>query len=427
MHCRNNSKKFILCVVIIMFSLLGITMANPVLTSGTWVNINPSGLTFGGGGASLTQGMTIDPSNPSTLYVTICLGSAEGLYRSTDGGLSWARLVAGVCQNIRVDPNNSQHLYMPRGVNSPNSGFWVSTDGGVNWTMPKGFSDTCADPRIRTTDAYHVDVDPSDFNHLLVSFHSGWTDAGTGYNCGVLESKDGGITWIPHFPVTGMSGPGFNVFFLYNPGLGIGDKNTWLIGCQGGGYWRTTDAGASWKKVSDVSMEHGGGQIYYTKNKVLYVSGTPGNLRSTDNGATFTQFGPSGGYLSITGDGTNLYTGSHGGGHFLTAKENNDQVWTDFNAQTFLEGPFEMVLDPVNRIMYSANITGGVWALKLPAASTSTRLYAKPECINHVTAGTVRKLVQNRLVLLTGKSSGGALTRVYDINGRSLNTIRHVW
>ena len=32
---------------------------------------------------------------------------------------------------------------------------------------------------------------------------------------------------------------------------------------------------------------------------------------------------------------------------------------------SFAEGPFEMAIDPVNKILYSANIRAGVYALKL--------------------------------------------------------------
>ena len=60
-----------------------------------------------------------------------------------------------------------------------------------------------------------------------------------------------------------------------------------------------------------------------------------------------------------------MYAGGHGGGHFLTAKESDDTTWTDFNSQTFFEGPFEMALDSSNGILYSGNIRHGMWALKI--------------------------------------------------------------
>ena len=78
--------------------------------------------------------------------------------------------------------------------------------------------------------------------------------------------------------------------FLYNPALGIGNSQTWLLGTQGAGYWRTTDSGATWTKVSDNNITHGGSTIYYAQNKVLYASGR--TMHSSDNGATWTNGRP---------------------------------------------------------------------------------------------------------------------------------------
>jgi len=91
-----------------------------------------------------------------------------------------------------------------------------------------------------------------------------------------------------------------------------------------------------------------------------------GVLRSKDNGETWTTVYPRDSYLSIIGDGARLWAGKHFDSRFLVAPESNDTNWTEFNSQRFAEGPFEMVIDPKRRILYSANIRAGVWALKLP-------------------------------------------------------------
>jgi hypothetical protein len=70
-------------------------------------------------------------------------------------------------------------------------------------------------------------------------------------------------------------------------------------------------------------------------------------------------------YLSIIGDGTRLFTGQHFNSRFVSALESNDTAWAELNQQDFDEGPFEMAIDPINDILYSANIRAGVFALKL--------------------------------------------------------------
>jgi hypothetical protein len=294
----------------------------------------------------------------------VCVGDQEhGIYRSTDGGGSWTKLDhgGGFPVRVRVNPEDPLHLYVGDGVRGGNNGFFYSLDGGVTWTLPQGFKDFADEGG--SYDVYHVEPDPTDFEHVLVSFHSGWK--GQTEN-GVIESFDGGLTWRKaKLPGAGAS-DGTDVYFLYQPAQGIGNAQTWLFATQVNGHWRTTDSGETWTKVTDVSMQHGGGAKYYTSEGVLYISSAQGVLKSTDNGESFTQIGPQQAYLSVIGDGTRLFTGQHFNSRFVTALESNDSEWSEFNMQDFDEGPFEMAIDPVNRILYSANIRAGVYALKLP-------------------------------------------------------------
>jgi hypothetical protein len=332
----------------------------PALTAGTWVNISPVGVPFDAKATALTQGMALDPCDMATIYLTVDSPgdkSKTGLYKTVDAGAHWTKLGKfGGLQNIKVDPRDHTHLYVTCGVGSGTDGFWVSKDAGETWTQPSGF--LTAASQLTCCDLYHAEPDPTDFNHVLVTFH---------YGDGILESFNGGDTWTVHKPDPGWSGSGgYDVFMLYRPDLGLGNGKRWLYGTQGKGYWLTTDAGSSWNKVTDTSMEHGGGQLYYNKQGTLYSSGTPHVIRSTDNGATWTALASSPqSTLSMIGDGTYLYTGSHGGGAFFTARESADDKWTAFNSQTFWEGPFEMAFDAANGILYAANIRAGIWALKV--------------------------------------------------------------
>ena len=162
----------------------------PALTVGTFVNISPPGVPFNSTATSITQGMTIDPCNPATIYV--CVGDAQaGIYRSTDGGGTWTRIQygGGFPVRVAVDPTDPLHIYVGDGVRGGNNGFFVTTDGGKTWKIPQAFTDFAK--TNGSFDVYHVEPDPTDFNHVLVSFHSGWK--GETEN-GVIESLDGGNT-----------------------------------------------------------------------------------------------------------------------------------------------------------------------------------------------------------------------------------------
>ncbi len=353
----------------------GLPPGAPVLTKGTWKDISPAGVNIGTG-PIFTQGMAVDPCNPGVLFLTVSAFDSPigGLFKSIDAGSTWkrvAKVTTGVGYidepiRVRIDPKNTQHMYVGDGVRGSTQGFWVSMDGGETFIQPKGFVDIQNAPdKLFAYDVYDVAVDPTDFNHVLLSFHSMWGDQNTKWkgNAGVLESKDGGTTWMAHPPVDGF-GQGDAIHFLYKPELGVGDANTWLFSTQAGTRYRTKDGGQNWTKITDTGIVHGGGTLYYTKAGVLYASGYPKNVRSTDNGVTWTPLdGPDS--TAIFGDGTNLYTGkTFGPAPVLISPESDGLKWTAYNTQQFAQGPFELAYDSINGILYNASWTAGIWALK---------------------------------------------------------------
>jgi photosystem II stability/assembly factor-like uncharacterized protein len=87
------------------------------------------------------RGLTIDPSNPATLYVAKFAG---GVYKSTDAGATWRAANSGMPTNpaslpiccmggVVIDPRNASTLYAP-GLNPTSVGVYKSTNGGSSWT-----------------------------------------------------------------------------------------------------------------------------------------------------------------------------------------------------------------------------------------------------------------------------------------------------
>lgn len=360
-------------VLVLTLAALGTGCANPELTEGVWKNIAPTEVVMTAENHVFSQGMAIDPSHPPTLYLCVSAYdvSKGGLFKTTDGGSTWKK-VGPLDEpiHVAVNPNDSNHLYCVDGVRGATQGFWVSKDGGESWTMPAGFA-TATQPPVGTRDLYSLAVDSTDFKHILVSFHSPWRDS---RNCGILESKDGGETWIVHSPPPETAGGyGMAVFFLYDPITKQGDKDTWLFTAQAGGFFRTTDAGATWTQAYKLQMTHGGNQLYRARNGTLYAGGYQYPVRSTDNGASWQQIKnglPYSWYIGICGDGTNLYTGcTNGKNPFFTSPEGDGLTWKAYQggAQKFSAEPFEMWYDSANRIMYAASWHEGLLALKIPA------------------------------------------------------------
>lgn len=356
----------------------GLTPDAPRLSTTEWTQISPAGFPFSDN--TDATGFAFSPCNPSVLY--LCMGAFdpanEGFFRSTNAGKSWSRvgkipapMNGGGSQlegpnHVRVNPADPQHLYVTEGVRGGTQGFWVSHDGGDTFAMPSSFANLGkANGGIFINDVYDIAVDPTNFNHILLSHHFGWGAQFVG-DSGILESSDGGTTWIVHEPKTGW-GTGHAINFLYQPEQGIGNKDTWLLGTQGNGFWRTSDAGKTWTQVTTNALQHGGGTIYYDKAGTLYASGTPNNIRSTDNGLHWTTINAPQGYTAIYGDGKLVYTRPcFNMGPFLTTPEGGDgMTWTDFGTQQFERGPFEMSRDKTNGILYSSNWHSGLWALKV--------------------------------------------------------------
>ncbi|HEV8244621.1 MAG TPA: hypothetical protein VGP93_02505, partial [Polyangiaceae bacterium] len=345
----------------------------PDLIAGTWVDLTPPSIPKGNAENLIGQGLVLDPCDMKTLYWgNTPFTEADGaLYKTTNAGADWSKIgQLDMPLHTRVDPRDSQHLYAGDGVRGGTLGFWISTDGGGSWTKPQGYTDTGTTGAAFIEDVYDVAIDPSDFDHVLVSSHSawGWTDSKWNTDAGVLESKDGGKSWTMHDPEPGW-GAGHSIDFLYNPAQGIGNADTWILGTQGDGQWRTTDAGATWTKVTDHNIFHGGGETYYSKTGVLYATSGDGLLRSENNGESFDLISNAGnGNTGVWGDGNLLYTApayGFGAQAFRTSPEDDGLTWTT-GTQTFDgSGPFEMAFDAANGILYASMWFQGVWALKV--------------------------------------------------------------
>jgi hypothetical protein len=355
-------------------------ITNPVtdLPVGVWTDVTPQGAL----GATGVYHLGIAPSDPAIVYVA---SDKEGMYKTTDAGKSWARLgnpngynadgktdyLEDPC-NIEVDPQDPNHVYATEGVDGGRDGFWISTDGGSTWAIPQGFKDV-ATIVGGGYDVVEMEADPVNFKHVIVSPHSDWAIT-SDYASGILESTDGGQSWTYHLPPSSgaWAAGSKGVHVLHHPASGTGDENTWLVCDEGTGFWRTTDAGKSWSNVSSAKGPHGGNQSYYAPNGVLYAGANYGQtVRSTDNGVTWQALTalPYSHYRAVYGGGGKIYTrgsAATGASPFFTSADSDGITWANDTAQGMTSGgTWEMGFDPVNQILYTANTSGGLWALRV--------------------------------------------------------------
>ena len=211
---------------------------------------------------SAVGAVSIDPMNQDVVWVGTGeanprndVSYGDGLYRTTDGAKHWTRVgLAGVwsISRIAIDPKDPNHVVVA-GFGDP---FKDSSDRGVYVTFDGGktFSKTLyVDEKTGASDLAMNPKDPNvvyagmwTFRRVPWTFTSG-SDAG-----GLYKSTDGGRTWKK------LTGNGLPAGMTGRIGLALAasdPKRVYAtIEAKGGVLWRSDDAGANWKMVSDDSI-----------------------------------------------------------------------------------------------------------------------------------------------------------------------------
>lgn len=229
-------------------------------SGGVWKTEN-AGLTynpiFDGQGSYSIGCVTIDPNNPSVIWIGTgennnqrSVAYGDGIYRSKDGGASWEHMGLKMSEHIGkiiVHPDDSNTIYVaaigPLWSKGGDRGFYKSTDGGKTWKATlavdehTGVNDIVMDPR--NPDVLYAST--------LQRRRHVYTYVGGGPGSGMHKSEDGGETW---FEIN----KGLPSVELGRIGLTISPANPEIIyaiveAAEGkGGFYRSTNRGASWEK-----------------------------------------------------------------------------------------------------------------------------------------------------------------------------------
>jgi len=212
------------------------------------------------------------------------------------GGLSFRNigpaLTSGRIADIAVNPKNSSEYYV--GVAS--GGLWKTNNHGTTYS-----------PVFDSQSSYSIGcvaIDPKNPNIVWVGSGENNNQRSVPYGDGLYKSTDGGSSWkkvglenSEHIGMIAIHPDDPNKVFVaaYGP--------LWSAGGDRGVY-RTTDGGASWEKVLDVSENTGFNEVHFDPNNPMvlyatahqrrrhvwtYVSGGPesGIYKSTDGGKSW--------------------------------------------------------------------------------------------------------------------------------------------
>ncbi len=203
--------------------------------------------------------VTLDPSNPSVVWVGTgennnqrSVAYGDGKYKSEDGGKTWKNMGLKNSEHISfivVHPANPNIIYVgaygPVWNEGGERGVYKSTDGGVTWTNVKSVS--------AYTGVNDLVMDPRNPDVLYAAFHQRmrkvFTYIGGGPESALYKTTDGGATWKK------LEGglPGGE---LGRIGLAISPVNPDVLyavveaGDNKGGIYRSVNQGASWEKRS---------------------------------------------------------------------------------------------------------------------------------------------------------------------------------
>ena len=244
--------------------------------------------------------VAVAPSNPNVIYVGTGEGDlrgdvsyGDGVYKSTDAGKTWTNIGLKDTRQtgaIIVDPANPD-IVMVAAIGhafGPNSqrGVFRSTDGGKSWTKVLY--------RNENTGAIDITFDPNNSKIVYAALwqvrRQPWNFSSGGPGSGLFRSTDGGVTWSE------LKGNGLPAGILGRIDVAVSkaDSNRIyaMIEAKDGGLYRSDDAGQHWMRVSEDGRIRQRAwyfsKIYADPKAVdtVYALNT-GMLRSTDGGKTF--------------------------------------------------------------------------------------------------------------------------------------------
>ena len=236
-----------------------------------WKTIN-NGITFepvfDKYGAYSIGCLAMDPNNTNVVWAGTgennhqrALGYGDGVYKTVDGGKSWINTGLKESRQIGmllIDPRNSDVVYAAAEGSvwgaGGQRGLYKTNNGGKSWNKVLDIS--------KHTGVNNIICDPRNPDILYATTEQRrrhvYTKIGGGPESAVYKSTDGGLTWrkltngLPKEHMGGM-------------GIAISPQNPdvlYLIieaANKSGGFFRTTDRGESWSKMSD---HHSSGQYY---------------------------------------------------------------------------------------------------------------------------------------------------------------------
>jgi photosystem II stability/assembly factor-like uncharacterized protein len=245
----------------------------------TW---SQTGLSYSTSGSRMVYCLLMNPSDHTMLFA----GTSNGLYKSTDSGVTWTKVLTAGIRDMEFKPADPTTIYAVS-----NTAFYRSLNTGKSFSpVTTGLPTASAVSRLSlaTTAA-----DPN-YLYVLASTANGYyyqglylsTNAGTSFT-----SQSNSPNLLGFYSGTGgdaTSGQGW-----YTLSVAASPINKMEVVVGGVNIWRSTNAGASWAKISNWTSSS---SVHADVHDLRYVPGTGtfyagadgGCFRTTNGGASWT-------------------------------------------------------------------------------------------------------------------------------------------
>jgi len=243
----------------------------------TW---NTTGLNWTQNQYRLINRLLMDPSNNNVLYAA----TSNGVYKTTDAGVSWNQMTGTNFIDIEFQPGNSSIIY-----GSTTSGtIYRSTNSGSNWsliyTISGGYRTQLAVSANNSSYVYAVSANSSD--GLKGIYRS--TDGGASFSLTYSGSSPNAnlLNWDCNSTSSGGQG-------WYDLCIASDPANENIVFVGGVNTWKSADGGFTWNISTHWSGSCGGSAstVHADKHFYAYQPGTStlyecndGGLYKTSNG-----------------------------------------------------------------------------------------------------------------------------------------------
>ena len=242
----------------------------------TW---SPSGLSWSTSQQRRIYRLLINPLNPNTLFAA----TSVGVYRSLNAGASWSLVSSASAMDAEYRPGDTTTIYVVTA-----SSFVKSINGGSSFS-PVAISG------LSGTNRLVVAVTPGNNNYLYLLASNNSNGFG-----GLYKSINAGISFslmssTPNIFDWSANGSGSGGQGWYDIALDASPSNPNEIIAGGVNSWKSVNGGSSWSLNTHWTGAGGRPYVHADLHDVLYVTGSlcylgtdGGVARSTNGGSTWT-------------------------------------------------------------------------------------------------------------------------------------------